>query len=425
MKPIQLSNLELLDEVKRLAGCERESTADLIIHLAEIERRELHHAEGFSSMFSYCTKVLLLSEDAAILRLRAMRAVRRRPEILADLTCGALNLSTIRLLEPYLTSTNATALLASARHKSKREVEKLVRDHNPLPDVTDNIRKLPSLRMQTVATPRSEGLANTAATLLESTPVAKVPQCDGGNGLAAPRIEPDTSAAPRLLEGGAASEVHVSPHPRASVVAPLGSARYKVQFTAPEELHAKLLRARELLRHRIPSGDLAQVMDLALEALLEKLEKQKFAATSRPRRQAKPRRPMGPAQVGMSQQVEASPALSRAIPAAVRRAVWERDGGRCAFIGASGRLCGEAGFVEFHHRVPFEGGGEATVENIALRCRAHNQYEARLDFGPDLIREHEAAWVVTLSREGRFRNATLPPRRTGPRPDGVRTHSNS
>ena len=103
---------------------------------------------------------------------------------------------------------------------------------------------------------------------------------------------------------------------------------------------------------------------------------------------------MGPAQVGMSQQVEASPALSRAIPAAVRRAVWERDGGRCAFIGASGRLCGEVGFVEFHHRVPFADWGEATVENIALRCRAHNQYEARLDFGPDLIREHEAGWVV-------------------------------
>ena len=320
MKPIQLSNPELLDEVKRLAGCEREATADLIVHLAEVERRELHHAEGFASMFCYCTRVLSLSEDAAILRLRAMRAVRRRPVILADLTSGALNLSTIRLLEPYLTSANATALLASARNKSKREVEKLVRGHDPLPDAVDMVRKLPSPRMLQPAAPRSEG-ATPAAPLHEASPVAVAPHWDGGMDLAAPQC---TAAAPRLHESGAA-DVHASPNPRASVIAPLSPARYKVQFTAPEELHAKLLRARELLRHRIPSGDLAQVMDLALDALLEKLEKQKFAATSRPRRQAKPRRPMGPAQVGMSQQVEASPALSRAIPAAVRRAVWERD----------------------------------------------------------------------------------------------------
>jgi len=375
MKPIQLSNPELLDEVKRLAGCEREATADLIIHLAEVERRELHHAEGFSSMFSYCTRVLSLSEDAAILRLRAMRAVRRRPEILADLTSGALNLSTIRLLEPYLTSANAVTLLASARHKGKREVEKLVRAHDPLPDVADSVRKLPSLRMQTVAAPQFTTDVPTAA----------------------PRSETAASAATPLHEGGAASEVQLSPHPRASVIAPLGPARYKVQFTAPEELHAKLLRARELLRHRIPSGDLAQVMDLALDALLERLEKQKYAATSRPRRQAAPRRH---AQAVKSDQAEANRAPSRAIPAAVKRAVWERDGGRCAFIGASGHSCGEAGFVEFHHRVPFADEGEATVENIALRCRAHNQYEARLDFGPDLIREREAEWVVNLSGEG-------------------------
>jgi len=393
MKPIQLSNPELLDEVKRLAGCEREATADLIIHLAEVERRELHHAEGFASMFAYCTQVLLLSEDAAILRLRAMRAVRHRPEILVDLTSGALNLSTIRFLEPYLTSANATALLASARHKSKREVEKLVRGHAPLPDVPDSVRKLPSSRMQTVAAPRCEGLADTAAQLFQSTPGAMAPQHEG----AVPRIESDASAAPPLHEGGAGAEVHARPHPRTSIVAPLGPARYKVQLTAPEELHAKLLRARELLRHRIPSGDLAQVMDLALDALLEKLEKQKFAATSRPRRQATPRRPTEPAQAGTSEQVEGNREPSRAIPAAVKRAVWERDGGRCAFIGASGRSCGEAGFVEFHHRVPFAYEGEATLENIALRCRAHNQYEARLDFGPDLIREREAAWLVNLS----------------------------
>jgi hypothetical protein len=66
---------------------------------------------------------------------------------------------------------------------------------------------------------------------------------------------------------------------------------------------------------------------------------------------------------------------------AVRREVWERDGGRCAFVGSNGRRCGSRDRIEFHHRRPFAAGGEATVANCSLRCRIHNQYEARLDFG--------------------------------------------
>jgi hypothetical protein len=68
------------------------------------------------------------------------------------------------------------------------------------------------------------------------------------------------------------------------------------------------------------------------------------------------------------------------VPVAVRRAVWARDLGRCAFVGEDGRRCGERGFVQFHHVLPFAAGGEATVQRIELRCGRHNRYEARLFF---------------------------------------------
>ena len=80
------------------------------------------------------------------------------------------------------------------------------------------------------------------------------------------------------------------------------------------------------------------------------------------------------------------------MPAAVRRAVWARDGGQCAFIGANGR-CRETGFLEFHHVVPYASGGATSVENLQLRCRAHNAYEAERDFGPWLVREAAAVFV--------------------------------
>jgi 5-methylcytosine-specific restriction endonuclease McrA len=99
----------------------------------------------------------------------------------------------------------------------------------------------------------------------------------------------------------------------------------------------------------VPTGDVAVVFDRALSALIEHLEKQKCASTSRPR---EPR---------------AGAPASRHVPAAVRREVWRRDEGRCAFIGARGR-CTERGFLEFHHVVPFAAGGSAVANNIQLRC---------------------------------------------------------
>ena len=49
----------------------------------------------------------------------------------------------------------------------------------------------------------------------------------------------------------------------------------------------------------------------------------------------------------------------------------------------------EPAFLEYHHRQPFAAGGKATVENIELRCRAHNAYEAQLFFTGDVARESD------------------------------------
>lgn len=80
---------------------------------------------------------------------------------------------------------------------------------------------------------------------------------------------------------------------------------------------------------------------------------------------------------------------SRHIPAAVKREVWKRDGGQCAFVGTQGR-CTERGFLEFHHVEPYAVGGQAVVENVELRCKPHNLHEAEKRLGdrlPLLVRE--------------------------------------
>ena len=155
----------------------------------------------------------------------------------------------------------------------------------------------------------------------------------------------------------------LSPAPR-PVVRPLAPERYEIRFTARAETCEKLRLAQDLLGHAIPSGDLAQVFDRALTVLVEELVKRKFAATERPR----PSR-------GQSDD-------SRNIPAEVKRKVFVRDRGSCAFVAPSGRRCGTKRFLEFHHLDPYGAGGKPTVDKIELRCGVHNRYEAELFYGP-------------------------------------------
>ena len=337
-----LSNDELLAEVSRLAIRERQATAALIRCLMEVDARRLYLSEGFPSLFSFCTQALHLSEHTALGRIEVARAARRLPTILCHLEDGSITVTNARMLAPHLTQANCEELLAIARHRSKREVEEIVARLRPQPDVASVVRKLPV------------PCANES-----SVPVARAP------------VIPEARAA-ETLSPPATPAIAVPPAPK-PVIAPLAPERYRIQFTASREMHEKLRYAQALLRHVVPTGDVAVVLDRALSALIEQLEQQKYAATSRPR---EPR---------------AGAAGSRTIPAAVKREVWARDGGRCAFVGARGR-CGERGFLEFHHVVPFAAGGAADASNIHLRCRAHNQYEADLFFGVDAVRESPVLW---------------------------------
>src|SRR5712691_5052100 len=153
-----------------------------------------------------------------------------------------------------------------------------------------------------------------------------------------------------------------SPAPGAAVT-PLSPDRYKLSLTIGGDTLEKLRLAKDMLGHAIPGGDDAAVLDRALTALLADLAGKKFADTRKPR------------------STRGSRTRTRNVPAAVKRAVWVRDLGRCAFIASTGHRCHERRFVEFHHLDPYALGGEASVDKIELRCRRHNDYEGRLYFG--------------------------------------------
>jgi hypothetical protein len=410
---------------------ERAATADLVQALSEIDARELYLREGCASLFTYCTERLHLSEHAAYRRIEAARLARRSPLVLERLREGALTLTAASLLAPHLTEANCREVLDAARHKSKRVVEELVAELRPQPDVPTSIRRLPAppsappvAEASTVAGPDRQhgplldscGGASNERTALStssrdsSVPIALGERCSAtgivrgaGGVLGSPELGLEA-------DGGrhaAPTFGIVSLPPRRAEVRPLSPARYSLHLTMSAETHRKLRRAQELLRHVLPTGDPAEILDRALDLLVAQLERRTHAEL-RPKGARKRRAPhvggrpesevptgagAGPSTPGDSDgPMAGSPSRkhngrrrSRHIPAAVRRAVWERDGGQCTFVGTGGR-CAERAFLEFHHRVPFADGGATDVDNLTLHCRAHNSYEDTR-FAPLVVRE--------------------------------------
>jgi 5-methylcytosine-specific restriction endonuclease McrA len=352
----------LLADLQRLAASHAELEAELLVHLGEVDARKLHLAQGFSSLFAYCLEVLHFSESVAFQRIGAARAARAFPLILERVRSGELHLSGLRLLVPHLTQANHVELLDRARHRSKRAIEEMLADRAPKPDAPAAVRRM----IQPAAAPAAlEFPAATPSPAAES--VARRPM---------PCPAPCRPEAERP-----SSE-------------PLGESRYRIQFTSGPAAYAKLCQAQALLRHQIPDGDLARLFERALDALLREARRTKFAETSSPRAKR--------ADVEVSLGPE-----SRHIPAAIRRAVVARDGERCTFV-AHGRRCAARDALEFHHVVPFARSKRHRVQEIELRCRAHNGYAASQDFGAEHMARFRRERASTATGPGASRGPDEP-----------------
>jgi 5-methylcytosine-specific restriction endonuclease McrA len=171
-------------------------------------------------------------------------------------------------------------------------------------------------------------------------------------------------------------------------VEPLSKSRFRVEFTAREQLVSKLERCRDLMSHANPSRDLAVVVERAVDLLLADLERKRIARTTRSR---SARSVAGSAGSALASREAKSHYTTRSVRTAkgahitnaVRRRVFERDGLRCTFVSADGRRCEASAFLELDHAEPKGLGGESDAGNLRVLCRAHNQLAAERFYGRD------------------------------------------
>ncbi len=349
----KLSDDDLLRRLSELLANSRSVEAELIAHISEVDHRRLY-ARTSSSMFTYCTTFLHMNEYEAYLRIKAGRAVRRHPMLLDMLADGRLHLSGIVLLRPHLTKANRDEVLSRATHLSKRQIKELIAEISPKPDVPTTMRKLPEKKTKPQPNTSSQ----------------QVPE----------PVEPTSSEQTQSFSESPQTSPPPSESPKTAEPEPLSPSRYKVTFTASTELRDKLERLQALMRSSGNDGDLASVIEAAVTEKLEKLEAKRYGTTKSPRKSL--------------EETDTTP-ISHYIPAAVRRAVYERDRGQCTFEDAEDRRCTETTQLEFHHIHPYGRGGDHSPSNICLRCRCHNLHQAELDYGKEVMERYRSSGQVS------------------------------
>ena len=358
MNVVALGSSELLAATRELVRRANGLEAELLVHLGEIDQRKLYLDYSFPSMFAFCTRELGFSEGAAYSRITIARAARQFPAVLDAIRAGRVHFAGMRVLVPHLTEENHPEILAEAAGKSKREIEELVARLSPRPPVPTLVRKLPGRSSPGLAGP----VPPSAAPALPSAPESTSPPI-----------------APAMREAHRPS------------VAPLAPDAYKIQFTANRAFCDKLRHAQDLLRHRVRDGDVAKIFEKALDVLIADTEKQRFATGRKLRDAAK---------------TDTRRESSRHIPDAIKRAVFERDGGRCTFVDGRGRRCAETGALEFDHVDGFARTRVHDVDRIRLLCCAHNQHAADLMYGRGFMEDARASRKRPSIRPG-----TSPPSR--------------
>jgi len=358
---------------------ERHAMADFILALADFDEQKRWRDLGYASLFSFLRSGLGLSAGAAQYRKTGAELVQRYPGVAEALRQGKLCLSSVIELAKVLTPENVSEVLPrffglSSRDAAAVAVSIRPVEHPPARELVTILRSVAPAQLSaapTVAAPSAPAQRLAVATVLaRAEDVADQLRLD--DGVRAPEVPAiDTTRPPGSLAPVTPTTTSIDPRPS---VEPLDGERARLHITVSRRLLAKLEAAKAALSHSHPGACSEEVLEAALDLLLAQRAKRK-GIVEKPRTAA------------------AAPARSETIPAAVKREVWTRAGGRCEWKLESGGTCDSTLRLEFDHILPRAMGGPSTVDNIRLTCRSHNLLAARQAFGDE--------WMDRFTRAAR------------------------
>jgi hypothetical protein len=411
---------KLRDALKTLLRTEQSAMAEFLVALADFDRRRGWEALGHASLFAFLHVELKLSKGAAYVRFSAARLLQAHPRALAPLRDGRLCLSSAGELGRVATPENFAEVLPRFFGCSSREAREVAAAIAPreAPPHRDQVTRVvhpdwpgpqrqqphaaasPAMELRLAPSPATVAAALTLAVPVDSESVRA--------------HEPDRAQPAR---GMTSSEE----------VEPLTADLRRLHITVSRRFLRELEMARGGLSHSIPNATTEHVLQEGLRLLLEKQARARglvkrpratLAAKAAARLEAQvvisaAPRLENPTLTGSQQTQSGNCSISRpegramdpptteprpprrggpreTIPAAVRRAVWARDAGRCSWPLDTGGCCGSTHRLELDHVVPWATWGDSTEANLRLVCGRHNALAARQTFGARVVERYTA-----------------------------------
>jgi 5-methylcytosine-specific restriction endonuclease McrA len=359
------------DGLATLLRAERNAAAEFLLALSDFDRRRGWERLGHASLFAFLHVELGLSKGAAYVRFTAARLLQAFPEVIEPIRSGRLCLSAVGELARVATPVNFSVVLPRFFGCSSREAREVAAAAlpRPAPSLRDQITRLqPAVELRSPApSGRPEPQASPELPA-QATPLELATPADA---VAVRAHELALTHPARAVE-------------RRDEVEPLTADLRRLHITVDAQFLKMLDTARDGLSHSIPGASMEQVLKAALEILLEKQARARGLVK-------KPRKSVGTSAATATPKETPIPDFidpphrrtgpRQAIPAAVRRAVWARDGGRCSWPLDGGGVCGSTHRLEFDHIVPWARWGGETVDDLRVTCHPHNALAARAAFG--------------------------------------------
>ena len=408
-----LSDRALLRATSTLVRHERHLQGAVIDHLGEIETRRLYLLRGCSSLFDYAVRELGYSDAAAGRRIGAVRLCADQPDARERLRDGSLTLSAAAELQWAFDRQRRRGSISgtASRAPSGSAPQNAVATEEPA------AASVPDSTATDVTPPRTSAPPASPPLVLDAAGRQKL--IEDAAGKSARQVR-------RML-----ADLDPEMATPADRVRPLGDGRYELKATIDADCHQGLEQLRGLLSHVDPRMTVGQLVGRIVQEALDRHDPSRPPRRARsvsraaqgesgpasaakeqpatepghavtvqdevipadatptperthptptsapsPTRQEATDRPgaAGRKSAGAATPTAKPRASGRAIPAAVKRQVWQRDGGRCSYVDReTGRRCNSRHLIEIDHIRPYALGGGADPENLRLVCRAHHR----------------------------------------------------
>jgi hypothetical protein len=353
-----VSDTDLLRQIRFDAESERKSGLAVIHQLREIFKRRLDARLGYPSLHRFCMEELKYSSGSAWRRIKAMEALAELPQLEEKIEAGALTLASVSQVENFCQQKDKSieekqAIFKQVEGLSKRETEQVLAKIAPEPKRPDNVRTLDAELTELRVTLSKETIAELE--LIRDLVAHSLPNAS-------------YSGIISYLAKLGIQKLNPGAEKRKYVVRPKNSNRQGAQPAgdprAPQSNGGKAPqtqnRSGNQEREGFPPGEEMEWLEasFAMDADLGAVPASRFNRDFRLK------------------------SITTSLPTALRREVWNRDGGECQYVCAqTGKKCGARARVQPDHITPRAKGGVHLASNLVLKCRRHNLLAAIDEYG--------------------------------------------